>query len=101
MTIDHTSAAGVQRADVVQGLIDLAAFLTTHPEVPIWAQGLDLTWFPGGSDAERLDGVDHIASLIGEAPERRTSGNYQVTRHFGPVSYVAVALETRTARRVA
>ena len=101
MNLHYVSASGTRRAAVVQGLVDLAAFLAAHPEVPIWACGIDISWFTGGSDEERRDGVDRIAGLIGEQPETRTSGNYQVTRHFGPVSYVAVALKSTSGRRAA
>lgn len=95
MTIFTT---GSDRAALIQGLIDLAAFIETHPDVPIGSYegitaSLDLMVFPQGTMSERCHDVDAIAALIGEAavtPPRLH--NYVTERHFGPVTYKAVAV---------
>ena len=100
MTIFTT---GSDRATLIQGLIDLAAFLETHPDVPVSScEGIvgrvELSIFPAGTMTERCDDVDVIAAQIGEAaetPEGRT--HYLTERHFGPVSYTAVAIPPKPA----
>ena len=97
------STSGADRAALIQGLIDLAAFLETHPGVPVASyEGciarVDLMVFPQGTMTERCEGVDAIASLIGEAAGTpQGMGNYLTTRHFGPVSYRAVAIPPKPA----
>ena len=97
----HTT--GSDRAALIQGLIDLAVFIETHPDVPIASfEGsvapVDLSVFPQGTMTERCEDVDAIASLIGEAAETPQGlGNYVTTRHFGPVSYKAVAIPLKPA----
>ena len=97
----HTT--GSDRAALIQGLIDLAAFLETHPGVPVASyEGsvarMELMVFPQGTMSERCEGVDAIASLIGEAAQTPQGlNNYVTERHFGPVSYKAVAVRPKVA----
>ena len=94
---------GSDRAALITGLIDLATFLAVHPDVPIasaegYTARVELGIYPAGTMTERCGDVDAIAAQIGEAaqtPEGRT--HYVTERHFGPVSYKAVAIAPKPA----
>lgn len=80
-----------QRARLIAGLLDLAAFLQANPDVPA-PQYTDVLVFPSdGTDAERRAEIDAIAARIGAETET-VCGHYIVTRQFGPVEYRAVVI---------
>lgn len=89
--VDETA----HRERMLEGLIDLAAFLEANPAVPVprfeWILGV-----PSGvgmnRDADQRAEIDRIAGLLGvpvlDGP--RVGGHYIARRHFGPVTYEAV-----------
>jgi hypothetical protein len=82
-----------RRAAVIQGLIDLANFLETHPDLPITS--VDARPYIHGTDDEERAEVDRIAAILGQ-PAGYTSGartHYEVERDFGGrVHYRATAI---------
>ncbi|MFF5261799.1 hypothetical protein ACFY4C_22910 [Actinomadura viridis] len=85
------------RGRVVEGLIDLAAFLEANPGVPVprfgWrllvALGVSVN---GTTDLAQRAEIDRVAGLLGApvSDETRDGGHYIARRHFGPVTYEAV-----------
>ncbi|GAA3695407.1 hypothetical protein GCM10022224_071340 [Nonomuraea antimicrobica] len=87
MTHDHRTA-------LINGLLDLAAFLEAHPDVPV-SSSVTVHHFPDqASDADQRAEIDQIAALIGSQIDREDSpyGHYATSRLFGPVEYRAVAV---------
>jgi hypothetical protein len=87
MTHDHRTA-------LINGLIDLAAFLEAHPDVPV-PFSATVHHFPRqSSDPELRDEIDQIAALVGSEIDYEDSpyGHYATSRMFGPVEYRAVAV---------
>lgn len=84
------------RADLLQGLRDLADWLETNPDVPV----ADFATFELLIHTGQLVGHDNavaevqrIAHLIGGTVES-DSGHTHTARHFGPrVSYRALAID--------
>jgi hypothetical protein len=86
------------RAELITGLLDLAVFLESHPDVPAphWA---DLLVFPAdGTDDEKRAEIDAIATRIGAKAVDGQSGHYSASRDFGPVQYRAVAIPNRAGQ---
>lgn len=83
---------GGHRAAIIQGLIDLAAFLAAHPDVPVHDDLEVLYHVFGGSDEEKRARADCIAAAMGTPAERQKNGSYRAVRAFGPVSYCALAI---------
>ncbi|MER6514492.1 hypothetical protein ABT158_47290 [Nonomuraea sp. NPDC001636] len=82
------------RADLIDGLLNLAAFLEAHPEVPV-SSNVVVHHFPEhDNDADMCDEIDHIAARIGSRIEFDDSpyGHYATSVCFGPVEYRAVAV---------
>ncbi|TDE54112.1 hypothetical protein E1295_15875 [Nonomuraea mesophila] len=94
MTHNHRSA-------LINGLLDLAAFLEAHPQVPV-SSSVTVHHFPDqNSDADQRAEIDQIAALVGSEIDYEDSpyGHYATSRLFGPVEYRAVAvLATARAR---
>ena len=80
-----------ERARLVAGLLDLAIFLKTSPDVPAPRYADVLLFPPDGTDAERRQEIDVIAARIG-AEAQTVCGHYIASRRFGPVQYRAVAI---------
>jgi hypothetical protein len=80
-----------ERAELIRGLFELAAFVADHPELPL--PYLDGGIFPSGEDfAAEAAEVDRIAAMFGSAPEFRAGGgHYRAERMFGPVRVYALA----------
>ena len=80
------------RAAFVAGLLDLACFLESHPDVPVPSYGasIGLSAFGADDEAERRD-VDLFAAVLGADITDR-NGHYTARREFGPVSYEACAI---------
>lgn len=87
------SGTVARRAALVQGLIDLAAFLETHPDLPITS--VDARPYIHGTDDEERAEVDRIAAILGQ-PAKHTNDartHYEVERDFGGrVHYRATAI---------
>jgi hypothetical protein len=91
-------AAPDDRAQLINGLRDLAAFLESRPDVPAPADMTAYFFPPDGSDAERRTEIDAIASRIYTQAYRTMGGHYVTSRFFGPVEYRAVSIPRETAR---
>jgi hypothetical protein len=82
------------RADFINGLLDLAAFLEAHPDVPV-PPSVTVHHFPGqASDADQCAEIDQIAALLGSETDHEDSpyDHHATSRLFGPVEYRAVAI---------
>lgn len=88
-----TYAAPDERARLIAGLRELAAFLSANPGIPVPA-GTIVYIFPpqGGTDADRRTEIDAIACRICTQPYETTGGHYVASRFFGSVEYRAVAI---------
>jgi hypothetical protein len=103
VTTDPTADPG-PRAALIAGLLDLACFLESHPDVPVsdLSAGNTLVWFPdhGADDDEQRAAVDAAASALGvKAEDPRRSGHYGAERAFGPVVYRVVMLSSAATAR--
>lgn len=96
-----TQATGAARADLIQGLLSLAAFLTTHPDVPVDLHvRVSALHFPPGPLAEQREAVDRVAAQIG-CPAGPRGAHYGAVRRFGPVEYAAVAIPLPSGQQAA
>lgn len=81
-----------ERAELVAGLRELAAFLEMSPDVPAprWA---DVMAFPRNDTAEQDRAeIDVIAASIGVETRDNGRGHYTASLFFGPVEYRAIAI---------
>jgi hypothetical protein len=80
-----------ERAELIRGLFELAAFVADHPELPL--PYLDGGMYPRGGDfAAEAAEVDRIAATLGSTAKFRAGGGHYVTeRMFGPVRVYALA----------
>jgi len=88
----------IERAQVIAGLRQLAAYLTDHPDVPVCAFGWDLNVYPRLADeALNRAEVDRIAAIFGVTPADQTStgGHYTAARTFGRITYQATYIPDR------
>jgi hypothetical protein len=96
VTPDPATGTAVQRAALAQGLVDLAALITAHPDAPIVSFGgvhTDFTYWPQGTADYKRAEVDRVAAILGQSAHYEAYGALYVTeRNFGLVSYRAVAL---------
>ncbi|MEU8321186.1 hypothetical protein AB0C33_22785 [Nonomuraea sp. NPDC048881] len=82
------------RTALINGLLDLAAFLEAHPDVPV-TTSVTVDHFPRHhTDAEKCADIDQIAARIGSTIDQADIpyGHYSTSRFFGPVEYRAVAI---------
>ena len=81
------------RAALIDGLLDLAAFLEANPGVPA-PFSVTAHHFPDGSDDEIRAEIDGIAELLGidVDPGDVGYGHYGTGLGFGPVQYSAVGI---------
>ncbi|MEU7894171.1 hypothetical protein AB0B45_15070 [Nonomuraea sp. NPDC049152] len=88
--------------DLINGLIDLAAFLEANPDLPT-PDPIEVYTFPTpGTDEEMRAFVDQAATALGVTPVEDSFHHYRAVRSFGPVEYRAVAiLSAARARRSA
>ncbi len=85
------TARPVARAQFINGLRDLANFLSSHFGYPV-PDSAEITVFPDGADyAERCAHVDRLALVLGVTPTD-SLGHYSAERHFGPIAYRVVAV---------
>ncbi|MGP3914268.1 hypothetical protein [Nonomuraea sp. 10N515B] len=83
-----------RRTALINGLLDLAAFLETHPEVPV-TSSVTVRHFPNhDDDADMRAEIDQIAARAGSHIDYEDSpyGHYATSVFFGPVEYRAVAI---------
>ena len=81
-----------ERAELIRGLFELAAFVADHPEVPL--PDVRASIFPRGDDfAAEAGEVDRVAAAFGvEAKVRAGGGHYGAVRTFGPVEMLCLAV---------
>ncbi|OLT14167.1 hypothetical protein BJF79_03125 [Actinomadura sp. CNU-125] len=95
-TTAHAEAAHRER--VLQGLIDLAAFLEANPGVPVPAFGwtLNLPASEATDGRERAE-IDRIADLLNVpiSDDTPNGGHYVAQKHFGPITYQAFHVPAR------
>lgn len=108
MTTDNPATEPELRAAFIAGLLDLACFLESHPDVPVpidYPDTMRLLVFPDGdTDDEQRAGVDDVAAMLGvTAADERGTGHYTARLAFGPVTYEACAIsrERRARSRAA
>ncbi|WP_157255155.1 hypothetical protein [Nonomuraea typhae] len=95
MTTDH-------RTNVINGLINLAAFLEANPTLPVSYGDISVRYFPRqDTDAAAFAEIDQIAAQLGtEVTANATSReHYSTMRTFGPVAYEAVAIPAASMAR--
>jgi hypothetical protein len=90
-----------ERAELIRGLFELAAWVADHPELPL--PDVHAAIYPrrGRWDDERAL-VDRVAAGLGSVPEDRPAvGFYEVERLMGSVRVYCTAInpETRAATR--
>ncbi|MEO3804893.1 hypothetical protein [Nonomuraea sp. B1E8] len=92
------------RTALINGLLELAAFLEANPSVPV-TKNVIVNHFPRHlTDAEMCAEIDQIAARVGSTIDQTDlpHGHYATSRFFGPVEYRAVAvLATARARHAA
>lgn len=82
------------RTAFINGLLDLAAFLEAHPNLPV-PPYITVYYFPNqDSDAAQSAEIDQIAPVLGSNinQESASRGHYATSRMFGPIEYRAVAV---------
>jgi hypothetical protein len=85
------STSPVARAQFINGLRDLANFLSSHFGYPV-PDSAEITVFPDGADyAQRCARIDRLALALGVTPVN-SLGHYSAVRDFGPITYRVVAV---------
>jgi len=85
-----------ERAELIRGLFELAAFVADHPELPVPGVQASVYTGTGGWQAE-CGVVDQVAAALGEsAVDRPDRGLYQVEAYFGSVRVCSVAFTTQS-----
>lgn len=80
------------RAQITDGLRQLADYLDTHPGIPLSPYGWDLLVSTRcDNDTEGRAEIDRIAAILGVPADDDTAsrGHYTAARSFGPVRYFA------------
>jgi hypothetical protein len=85
------------RAEVIDGLRQLADFLAANPGVPVSKYGWHLHEFPArGTDPDGRADVDRAAAALGVTPRDDTaSGHYSAARTFGRITYSYTHISAR------
>ncbi|MEV4890044.1 hypothetical protein AB0K48_11710 [Nonomuraea sp. NPDC055795] len=83
-----------RRIAVIDGLLDLAAFLEANPGVPTPSDTRAYYFVRRENDEAMTDEIDKIASALGKPVDdlQADHGHYGVDHSFGPVEYRAVAI---------
>ena len=93
-----TYADPERRRDMARGLRDFAGLLESCPDIPA-PYTLDVLVFPpDGSDTGSRAEIDRIASILGVTATDETArhGHYTAPKSFGPMTYRAVAISSRS-----
>jgi hypothetical protein len=81
-----------ERAELIRGLFELAAWVADHPELPVPQVTASVPTRYDGWDAERAL-VDEVAPALGVAPRFTAGGgHYQAETFFGPVRVYCLAI---------
>ena len=82
------------REQFITGLRDLAAYLETHPGVPVPSHGADINLHVAAPEDGGRGQVAHIAAMLGATvtDETRNGGHLTATRLFGPIGYTVVSI---------
>jgi hypothetical protein len=77
------------RHTFITGLRDLAAYLDSHPAVPVPLMGTNISLYAPATDDGGRGQVARIAAQLGAAiaDDTRHGGHLTTTRLFGPISY--------------
>ena len=80
-----------ERAELIRGLFELAAWVADHPEFPLPA--VDAGMFPRRESlADEFEVVDRVAAALEVAAEFSSGGgHYRAERMFGPVRVYCLA----------
>ena len=89
----YTTEPGA-RAAFITGLRDLAAYLETHPGIPVPRYGQCLTLNAASTDDGGRDQVNHVACLLGATitDEIAGGGHHRAERAFGQITYSIVSI---------
>jgi hypothetical protein len=88
-----------RRQAVIDGLRELADFLTEHPDVPV-GNTWSLMYHARGTDEEKRAEVDRVAAILGIAGGTPNDpDHYEAVRKFGAISYEALAITDEHMRR--
>jgi hypothetical protein len=87
---DHTDLG--PRDSFIAGLVELAIFLESNPDVPAPYSADVYVFPPDGADEEKRAEIDAIAARTGAQIRDSDSGHYTASLAFGPVEYRAVAI---------
>jgi len=81
-----------ERAELIRGLFELAAWVAVHPELPLPQVTACVPTRYDGWDAERAL-VDEVAPALGVAPGFTAGGgHYHAEAFFGPVRVYCLAI---------
>lgn len=98
-----SSFAPEDRAALIEGLLALACFLETHPDVPVPESyhSQYISVIPGGADDdERRAAVDSAAAALGvTADDPHGFGHYKAARTFGPIAYEVFTISAAARAR--
>jgi hypothetical protein len=88
------SATPGDRQAFITGLQDLAAYLASHPAVPVPMYGTEILLSASSTDDGGCVQVDRFARQLGVTPhdELDCTGHYSAARSFGPVGYRMTAI---------
>ncbi|MFI6604531.1 hypothetical protein ACIBHX_50615 [Nonomuraea sp. NPDC050536] len=89
------------RTAVINGLLDLAAFLEANPALPAPYHVKVDHFAPDKPDEEMRAEVDNIAALLGTKaclPEF-SYGHYRTSLSFGPIEYSVIAILAQARAR--
>ncbi|WP_329481586.1 hypothetical protein OG555_05485 [Kribbella sp. NBC_01484] len=85
-----------ERAELIRGLFELAAWVADHPELPVPAVRA-VVW-PSSRNTDfsaACSEVDQVGAALGVQPELR-GGHYDVSTEFGPVEITSFAISSET-----
>ena len=90
----HYTTQPTARLEFITGLRELAAYLETHPAVPVPTHGTDITVGADPTEDGGRGQVTHIAAQLGATitDDTRRGGHFTATRMFGPVGYTVVSI---------
>ena len=96
----NPAAAPEHRAAFIAGLLELACFLESHPDIPVQRYGQTITLHTGfelphdGTWVDEFRALKAFADAIGAdvAESRPGSGHYYASRPFGPITFEACAI---------
>jgi hypothetical protein len=97
-----TSTNAHDRAALIDGLLSLACFLESHPDVPVppgYHETIVHVFPDGDTDDVRRAVVDTVAAMIGaKADDPAGVGHYLTKVEFGPVTYEVLAISDARRR---